>query len=60
MPVWRELPTMRYLWERPHALDDPDLRAPVGSMPHTPLPQALHAALVDLNLPVAAPTPARA
>jgi hypothetical protein len=46
---------MRYLWERPHALDDTALRALIGSVPHTPLPQALRAALAELNLPVAAP-----
>jgi nucleoside-diphosphate-sugar epimerase len=60
MPMWRELLTMRYLWERPHALDDSALRALIGSVPHTPLPQALHAALADLNPPPAAPKLAQA
>lgn len=59
-PMWRELLVMRYLWERPHALDDAELRALIGSVPHTPLPQAMRAALSDLNLPVAAPALARA
>ena len=45
MPMWRELLTMRYLWERPHALDDAALRALIGEVPQTPLPQALRAAL---------------
>ena len=58
VPMWRELLTMRYLWERPHALDDSALRALIGEVPHTPLPQALRAALTDLNL--APPTPALA
>ena len=60
MPMWRELLTMRYLWERPHALDDSALRALIGSVPHTPLPQALRAALAALNMPVTAPKLARA
>jgi len=60
MPMWRELLVMRYLWERPHALDDSALRALIGTVPHTPLPQALRAALADLNLPVTAPPLARA
>lgn len=60
MPMWRELLVMRYLWERPHALDDSALRALIGPVPHTPLPQALRAALTDLNLPLPAPKLARA
>jgi len=51
MPMWRELLTMRYLWERPHALDDSALRTLIGDVPHTPLPQALRTALVELDLP---------
>ena len=45
VPMWRGLLTMRYLWERPHALDDAALRALIGAVPQTPLPQALRAAL---------------
>ena len=45
MPMWRELLVMRYLWERPHALDDAALRALIGSAPRTPLAQALRATL---------------
>jgi nucleoside-diphosphate-sugar epimerase len=55
VPMWRELQTMRYLWQRPHALDDSALRALIGPVPHTPLPQALHAALVELDAPLAPP-----
>ena len=46
MPMWRELLVMRYLWERPHALDDTGLRALIGTVPHTPLALALRATLV--------------
>ena len=53
-PMWRELLVMRYLWQRPHALDDADLRALIGHVPQTPLPQALRNALVELELPVGA------
>jgi nucleoside-diphosphate-sugar epimerase len=61
MPMWRELLVMRYLWQRPHALDDAGLRALIGSVPQTPLPQALRSALVELDLPIgAATTPAHA
>ena len=59
-PMWRELLAMRYLWERPHALDDPALRALIGSVPHTPLPQALRSALADSSVEVAAAPLARA
>ena len=46
MPMWRELLVMRYLWERPHALDDAALRELIGAPPRTPLAQALRATLV--------------
>ena len=45
MPMWRELLAMRYLWQRPHALDEQALRELIGPVPRTPLPQALRAAL---------------
>ena len=54
VPMWREMLVMRYLWERPHALDDRALRELIGSVPHTPLPHALHAAFTDIKLPLAA------
>ena len=54
MPMWRELLVMRYLWERPHALDDTGLRALIGTVPHTPLAQALRATLAEPNQPSAA------
>ena len=60
VPMWRELLPMRYLWQRPHALDGAGLRAMLGEVPHTPLPQALRAALVDLADARDAPRMARA
>ena len=56
VPMWRELLVMRYLWQRPHALDDAALRALIGSVPQTPLPQALRSALIELDLPINAST----
>ena len=56
VPMWRELLVMRYLWQRPHALDDADLRALIGGVPQTPLPQALRSMLVELGLPIGAGT----
>lgn len=53
MPMWRELLVMRYLWERPHALDDTALRALIGTVPHTPLPQALRVTLAAPDQPSA-------
>jgi nucleoside-diphosphate-sugar epimerase len=61
VPMWRELLVMRYLWQRPHALDDSALRALTGNLPQTPLPQALRAALAEFDVAlVTAAVPARA
>jgi nucleoside-diphosphate-sugar epimerase len=61
VPMWRELLVMRYLWQRPHALDDSALRALIGNLPQTPLPQALRAALAEFDVAlVTAAVPARA
>lgn len=57
-PMGRELARMRYLWERPHALDGTALQAAAGRLPATPLVDALEAALRDLG--VGAPKPANA
>jgi len=54
MPMWRELLVMRYLWERPHELDDQALRALIGTVPHTPLSQALRTSLTEPGQPSAA------
>jgi nucleoside-diphosphate-sugar epimerase len=50
VPMWRELVTMRYLWQRPHQLEDSALRALIGTVPGTPLQQAVSAALADGSL----------
>jgi len=44
MPMWRELLTMRYLWEKPHQLEDPTLEDWIGAVPCTNLATALAAA----------------
>jgi len=41
---------MRYLWQTPHTLANAKLTALIGPEPHTPLPQAVAAALADLGL----------
>ncbi|MEQ1684581.1 MAG: NAD(P)H-binding protein [Burkholderiaceae bacterium] len=56
MPMWRELLVMRYLWQRPHALDSSALSALIGKVPQTPLPQALRSALIELDLSIGSAT----
>jgi nucleoside-diphosphate-sugar epimerase len=48
VPMWRELLKMRYLWQRPHRLDDSALVELIGSIPRTTLQQAVDAALADV------------
>jgi len=48
-PMMKAVVEMRYLWQRPHALEDGPLHALLGKIPHTPLPQALAQALSDLT-----------
>lgn len=48
-PMMKAVLEMRYLWQHPHTLEDAPLRALLGKLPHTPLPQALAAALADLE-----------
>ena len=50
VPLWRELLAMRYLWERPHRLDDHALVALIGAAPATPLQQAVSAAVASSGL----------
>lgn len=50
VPTWREVLEMRYLWQQPHALSGDKLRQLIGTVPHTPLPQAIPAALQTLSL----------
>jgi len=47
VPMWRELLAMRYLWQRPHRLDEAALVALIGPVRQTPLQQAVSAALAD-------------
>jgi nucleoside-diphosphate-sugar epimerase len=62
MSMWRELLAMRYLWDRPHALDGSALRNLIGEVPHASLREALRGALAEVR-PIAstsAPAPIRA
>jgi len=45
MPMFRSLVEMSYLWRVPHALDGARLEKLIGTVPSTPLPQALRASL---------------
>ncbi|PVZ83880.1 hypothetical protein C9426_25120 [Serratia sp. S1B] len=51
-PMMRATLRMRYLWQKPHRLCDDALLERLGSVPHTPLKQALAGALSALNIPV--------
>lgn len=50
VPMWRELLAMRYLWQRPHRLEGTALRELIGTVPNTPLSQAVAEALIDGGL----------
>lgn len=59
VPIFRALFAMRYLWLRPHRLDDARLRQLIGTLPHTPLHRALSTALAPmLARPDSSPAPA--
>lgn len=45
----REVLEMRYLWRHSVRLDDSKLRAVLGTVPHTPLDEAVYAALAGLG-----------
>ncbi|MFY7865466.1 NmrA family NAD(P)-binding protein [Roseateles sp.] len=47
---WRAIAEMRYLWQRPHQLDDRELRQLIGEPPHTPLLQAVLDSLQALGI----------
>jgi nucleoside-diphosphate-sugar epimerase len=53
-PTLRSLCAMRYLWQRPHRLDNTRLRALIGDEPHTAFPVALGHSLAALGM---APAP---
>jgi nucleoside-diphosphate-sugar epimerase len=46
----REMLEMRYLWDEPVLLDNAKLTARLGAEPHTPIEEALRAALVGLGV----------
>lgn len=54
-PTMKAMLEMRYLWQRPHALDGAPLRDLLGSVPHTDLHRALSATLACLGLANAEP-----
>lgn len=49
-PTVASLMEMRYLWERPHALDGAALAQQIGVEPHTPFLSAVRSAVADLAL----------
>lgn len=49
MPTFAALAEMSYLWRTPHALVNRRMAQLVGPEPHTPLAQAVRAALADLG-----------
>ena len=48
-PMLRSLFEMRYLWQRPHRLDDAPLRALLGTLPATPLAEVVQQCLAGLT-----------
>jgi nucleoside-diphosphate-sugar epimerase len=50
MSEWAALVEMRYLWQRPHRLQGDKLRALIGTLPHTPIREAVAASLRELGL----------
>jgi nucleoside-diphosphate-sugar epimerase len=49
-PTVASLLEMRYLWDRPHALDGAALAQRIGAQPHTPFGEAVRAAIAQLDL----------
>nr|WP_315849286.1 NAD(P)H-binding protein [uncultured Rhodoferax sp.] len=49
VPTIRELREMRYLWRTPLTMDNTKLLATLGHEPHTPLDEAVEAALVGMG-----------
>lgn len=49
VPTWAALLSLRYLWQTPHALDNTRLVGLIGAEPHTPLDDAVTAALRQLG-----------
>lgn len=55
VPISRALLEMRYLWQRPHRLDESKLHALIGDVPHTGIADALRASLPRSLLAAQAP-----
>ncbi|WP_034297046.1 SDR family oxidoreductase [Herbaspirillum sp. RV1423] len=55
VPLFREMKEMRYLWQQPVRMDNTRLLQVLGSEPHTPLDEAVHATLQGLGCLPAAP-----
>jgi nucleoside-diphosphate-sugar epimerase len=49
LAIGRELAELEYLWRVPHRISGAKLRAAVGDLPHTPLPDAVAASLRALG-----------
>ncbi len=49
MALGRELSELEYLWRVPHRISGDKLKAAIGEVPHTPLPQAIAASLRTLG-----------
>jgi len=49
MRLSRELSELEYLWQVPHRISGDKLRAAIGEIPHTPLPDAIAASLRTLG-----------
>lgn len=61
VPMWRALVSMSYLRFEEHRLVSDRLESIIGPIPHTPLEQAVAAALIDLGMEVVGiDSPARA
>ncbi len=45
----RELSELEYLWRVPHRISGDKLKAAIGEIPHTPLPDAIEASLRDVG-----------
>jgi len=49
LAMGRELSELEYLWRVPHAISGDKLKAAIGTIPHTPLTQAIAESLRDLG-----------
>ncbi len=49
LKMGRELSELEYLWRVPHRISGDKLKAAIGEIPHTPLPDAIKASLRDIG-----------